>query len=299
MRPVALFAVSALLLTGCAAASPAPSGPHRLSIVASTDVWGDIAKQIAGTPVTITSIITDPSQDPHSYQADARVQLALSKADVVIENGGGYDDFVDTMLKGASNSNVKLLNAVKLSGVGEDPIIHDVNEHVWYDFPGVQKVVAKLTSTLSSLDPSKASLFAANEKKFDASLATLESAEARIKSTASGTGAAITEPVPLYLLEASGLVDKTPPAFSKAIEDGTDVAPVVLQQTLALFTNHDVKVLAYNEQTTGPETQQVLAAAKSAGVAIVPVTETLPTGKHYVGWMTDNVDAIAAAVGAK
>ncbi len=298
MRTAAILVASTLLLTGCAATT-ANTGSHTLSIVASTDVWGDIAKQIAGNTVTITSIISDPSQDPHSYQGDARVQLALSKADVVIENGGGYDDFVDTMLKGASNPHVKLLNAVAISGVTEDPTIHDVNEHVWYDFPAVQKVAAKLTATLSALDASKASEFAANEKTFDAALATLESSESHLKTTASGTGAAITEPVPLYLLEACGLVDRTPPAFSKAIEQGTDVAPLVLQQTLTLFTDHAVKLLAYNEQTSSPETQQVLAAAKAAGVAVVPVTETLPAGKHYLGWMTDNLAAVAAAVGAK
>ncbi|MES2169939.1 MAG: zinc ABC transporter substrate-binding protein, partial [Actinomycetota bacterium] len=238
MRTAAIIATSALLLTGCAASTPAP---HGISIVASTDVWGDIAKQIAGHDATITSIITDPSQDPHSYQADAQVQLALSKADVVIENGGGYDDFVDTMLKAASNPTVKVLNAVKLTGVTEDPIIHDVNEHVWYDFPGVQKVAAKLTATLSALDSSKAADFAAREKTFDAALATLENSEARLKASASGTGVAITEPVPLYMLEASGFVDKTPPAFSSAIENGTDVAPLLLQQTLALFSKHEVK----------------------------------------------------------
>jgi zinc/manganese transport system substrate-binding protein len=296
MRIVAVLAASALLLTGCTTSAPAH---HGISIVASTDVWGDIAKQIAGPDATIVSIISNPSQDPHSYQGDARVQLALSTADVVIENGGGYDDFVDTMLKGSSNPRVKVLDAVTISGVTEDPTIHDINEHVWYDFPGVQRVAAKLTATLSALDPSKASTFTANEKAFDAALGGLESRESQVKSAASGTGAAITEPVPLYLLEACGLVDKTPPAFSAAIEQGTDVSPLVLQRTLALFTNHEVSLLAYNEQTSGPETQQVLAAAKSAGIPVVPVTETLPAGEHYLDWMTKNLSAIAAAAEEK
>jgi zinc/manganese transport system substrate-binding protein len=298
MRAIALSALclSCIVLAGCSAAAPLPTGPHTLSLVASTDVWGDIAHQIAGDQVTITSIISNPSQDPHSYQADAQVQLALSKADIVIENGGGYDDFVDTMLQGANNPDVTLLDAVKLSGVKEDPIIHDVNEHVWYDFPAVAKVVARLTSVLTRLDPSHAKTFSANAKKFDASLAVLEAAEAGIKMASAGVGVAITEPVPLYLLEASGLVDKTPPAFSKAMEDGTDVAPLVLQQTLALFSSHQVQLLAYNEQTSGPETAQVLAAAKAAHIAVVPVTETLPARQHYLAWMTDTLVAVAAAV---
>lgn len=292
------LAIGALALAGCSSsATPSSSSSGKLALVASTNVWGDIAKQIGGDQVTIDSIISDPDQDPHSYQADAQVQLALSKADIVVENGGGYDDFVDTMLKGSKNSKAKVLNAVKISGVTEDATIHDLNEHVWYDFEGVQKVAAELTSTLSALDESHAAQFQANAKTFDAALAKLEASEAQIKAQHAGAGAAITEPVPLYMLEASGLVDKTPPAFSKAIEDGSDVAPAVLQRTLDLFTDHDVKVLAYNEQTSGPETEQVLKAAKAAGVAIVPVTETLPKGKDYLTWMTDNVDAISAALG--
>ena len=57
-----------------------------------------------------------------------------------------------------------------------------------------------------------------------------------------------------------------------------------------------VKALVYNEQTTGPETEQVLSAAESAGVAVVPVTETLPEGEDYVSWMQSNIDAVSAAL---
>ncbi len=290
-------ALGALALAGCSTSStPSASSSGKLALVASTNVWGDIAKQIAGNQVTIDSIISDPDQDPHSYQADAQVQLALSKADIVVENGGGYDDFVDTMLKGSKNTKAKVLNAVKISGVTDDPILGDLNEHIWYNFEAVQKVAAQITSTLSTLDASHASEFQANEKTFDAALATLESTEAAIKATAKGEGAAITEPVPLYMLEASGLVDKTPPDFSAAIEEGTDVSPAVLQQTLDLFSNHEVKVLAYNEQTSGPETDQVLKAAKDAGIPVVPVRETLPKGKDYLQWMTGDVAAVQKAV---
>ncbi|MHB1171297.1 MAG: metal ABC transporter solute-binding protein, Zn/Mn family [Lacisediminihabitans sp.] len=285
---------AALVLAGCSATPATPSGPTRLTLAASTNVWGDVAKQIGGNAIDVTSIISDPAQDPHSYQADAQVQLALSKANVVIENGGGYDSFVDTLLKGAGNSKATVLNAVDISGFDQGPAL---NEHVWYDFPTVRKVAAKLTVTLSTLDPANAAVFSANEKTFDSALGVLEADEAAIKaSPAAGSGVAITEPVPLYLLTASGLVDKTPVEFSKAIQDGTDVPPTVLQQTLALFRDHAVKLLVYNAQTSGPQTDQVIAAAKAAGVAIVPVTETLPSGKDYLSWMTGNVNAIKAAL---
>ncbi|MCU1401883.1 MAG: transporter substrate-binding protein [Microbacteriaceae bacterium] len=287
-------AVAAIAITGCSSSSQAPAAGGKISLVASTDVWGDVAKQIGGNAISVTSIITDPNQDPHSYEADAQVQLALSHASVVIENGGGYDDFVDTLLKGANNPKATVLNAVDISGFAQNS---NLNEHVWYDFPTVQKVAAKITAKLSSLDSANAAVFAANQKKFEAALGTLEASEAAIKaSPAGGSGVAITEPVPLYLLEASGLVNKTPAKFSEAIENGTDVAPDLLQQTLALFSGHKVKLLSYNEQTTGPQTEQVLAAAKAAGVAVVPVRETLPAGKDYLAWMTDNIAAVKAAL---
>jgi zinc/manganese transport system substrate-binding protein len=103
--------------------------------------------------------------------------------------------------------------------------------------------------------------------------------------------------VPLYLLQACGLDNLTPEPFSKAVEDGTDVSPEILKQTEDLYSRGEVKLLAYNEQTTGAETQAVLNAARAGGVAIVPVTETLPAGQDYVSWMRGNLAAIKRALG--
>jgi len=285
-----------LALVGCSTAAPPQKDDGLIQVVASTNVYGDIAKQIGGDRVSVTSIISDPAQDPHSYEADARVQLALSKADVVIQNGGGYDDFIDTLLKGANNPKVVLLNAATISGYDQAPETGVFNEHLWYDFPTVRKVVTKIESTLAKLDPKHASVFAAKGATFSDAVSSLESSEAALKTTAVGEGAAITEPVPLYMLDALGLVNKTPKKFSAAIEEGTDVSPLVLTQTLALFSDHAVKLLAYNEQTSGPQTEQVLAAAKKAGVPTVPVRETLPAGKDYIAWMTATLAAITASL---
>ncbi len=285
-----------LALAGCSTAATPQKDDGLVHVVASTNVYGDIAKQIGGDRVSVTSIISDPAQDPHSYEADARVQLALSKADVVIQNGGGYDDFVDTLLKGANNPRVALLNAATISGYDQAPTTGEFNEHLWYDFPTVQKVVTRIESTLAKLDPKHASVFAAKGATFSDAVSSMERSEAALKITAGGEGAAITEPVPLYMLDAIGLVNKTPKKFSAAIEEGTDVSPLVLTQTLALFSDHAVKLLAYNEQTSGPQTEQVLAAAKKAGVPTVPVRETLPAGRDYIAWMTATLAAITASL---
>ena len=293
-----------LVVSGCGSSSrgnPAsdgasPSGGAMLSVVASTNVYGDVVKQIAGDRVKITSIISDPAADPHSYEANSRTQLELSRADVIIENGGGYDDFVATMLKAAGNTDAKVLNVVDISG-RTAPSGGELNEHVWYDFPTVEKLVAQLVTVLSAKDPADAAAFASGAAAFSQKLQQLESTEASIKAAHAGAGAAITEPVPLYLLDACGLVDKTPEQFSEAIEEGTDVSAGVLARTLELFTGKQVVLLAYNEQTSGPETEKVLAAAKTNGVAVVPVTETLPAGQDYVSWMSGNLAAVRTALG--
>jgi zinc/manganese transport system substrate-binding protein len=295
--PVVL-SVSAVALAGCASTPAAPASTTDsagLSVVASTNVWGDLASIVGGDLVTVTSIIDSPDKDPHEYEASAQTQLELSKANVVIENGGGYDDFVDTMLDAADNSSAVVLNAVDISGKtaadGEE-----LNEHVWYDFPTVVKVIDQIEASFAELAPDDAATFQKNADALTSQIEALEEQESTLKGQYAGEGVSITEPVPLYMLEAIGLENKTPGEFSEAIEEDTDVPAATLQETLALYTDHAVKLLAYNEQTTGPQTEAVLSAAKDNDIAVVPVTETLPDGKDYVGWMTDNLDAISAAL---
>ncbi len=262
-----------------------------IDVVASTDVWGSIVSAIGGSHVNVSSIISDPSADPHSYEANARNQLAISRAAFIIENGGGYDDFVDRMVSSAG-SKATVINAVDVSGYTGA----DLNEHVWYDFPTVDKVAAKITAALTADDPANGPEFAANAAAFADRVAKLQLQELGIKAKSAGVGVAITEPVPLYMLTASGLTNKTPAAFSEAIESDSDAPASAVAQTIALFDDRQVKALVYNEQTTGPQTQLVLAAAKKNGIAVVPVTETLPAGTDYLGWMGANLDAIAKAV---
>ncbi len=291
---LAVAAATIVALAGCSAPSSAGSDDGVIRVVASTNVYGDIAATIGGDAVHVTSLMSDPAQDPHSFEASAQNQLAVSKADIVIENGGGYDEFMQTLLKGAGNKAASVLNVVDLSG--KKAVGGELNEHIWYDFPSVRKLADALEAALAKADPSQTATFEKNAAAFTQDLAGLESSEAKLKADHAGEGVAITEPVPLYLLDAIGLVDKTPAAFSKAIEDENDVSPVVLRDTLALFTDHRVKLLAYNEQTTGAETERVLAAAKHADIPVVPVTETLPAGEHYIGWMRANVDAVGKAL---
>ncbi|MFT8395594.1 metal ABC transporter solute-binding protein, Zn/Mn family [Propionibacterium sp.] len=286
--------------SGSTAASSGSSVAPVINVVASTNVWGDVAAQVAGglnaNGVSITSIISDPSADPHSYEASTQNQLALSRAQVVIENGGGYDDFVANMLKTANNSSSTVLNAVDISGI-KAPAGEDLNEHVWYDFPTVTKVARQISDTFGEKDPANKHIYDTNEKAFEDKVSGLQNDEAGIKQAHNGAPVAITEPVPLYMLEACGLENKTPEEFSEAVENGTDVSASVLKETTDLFNDKGVKLLAYNEQTTGDTTTAVLNAAKANNIPVVPVTETLPDGKNYISWMQMNLDNISKALG--
>jgi zinc/manganese transport system substrate-binding protein len=288
-----------LALVGCGSSS-APDGAATsrvIAVVASTDVYADIARSIGGDRVKVTSFISDPDRDPHSYEASTQNQLAISKADLVIENGGGYDDFMDRMIK-ASHARGTVLNVVDISGK-RAASGKELNEHVWYDFPTVTRLVAELAKAMTAIDSRDVSYFQANATAFTEHVKGLVTEEESLKASSAGGGVAITEPVPLYMLDAVGLHNATPPAFSAAIENGSDVSLLVLKQTLDLFSGRKVKALVYNEQTRGPITEQVKKAAEKAGVPVVSVTETLPEGKSYVAWMTQNLQHLKQALSSR
>ncbi|TQO20074.1 zinc/manganese transport system substrate-binding protein [Rhodoglobus vestalii] len=326
------IAASSLVLAGCATAST-PTGDAGdnalIQIVASTDVYGDIASRVGGEFAEVTSIISGSAQDPHSYEATAQDQLTLSKADLVIENGGGYDPFIDSMLDASGDKNVVVVNASEASGLieggegGPDDHadeteeehaeeegdahadeteeehaahIEGFNEHVWYSFHGVEKIAAEIAHELGEIDEANAAAYEENYEAFAAEIAELEERAESMRSLVAGQGAAVTEPVPNYLLEEIGFENMTPSDFSEAVEEGTDVSPAVLQETLSLFDDGSVILLAYNEQTSGPITEQVRTAAQDAGVAVVSLTETLPDGEDYISWMSGNLDAIEDAL---
>ena len=302
MRPrlLLLAVLPVLVLAGCAGTAGAATTPAAstsstgIRVVASTDVWGDIVRQIGGSEVSVDALITDPDRDPHEYQSDPRDQLAVARAQLVVVNGGGYDDFLERLLDKAPAS-TEVIDAAKSSGLDLTPA-GGFNEHLWYDYPVVDRVAVRIAAELTAIAPAEKAVFAARLATFRSALVGLEREEADIRTAAEGKGVAITEPVPLYLTAALGLVNRTPPAFSEAIEEGDDVAPAVLLAQLNLLRDKKVAVLAYNEQTTGATTEQVLAAAKQAGVPVVGVRETLPTGQDYLEWMRSDLAAMRAAV---
>jgi zinc/manganese transport system substrate-binding protein len=158
------------------------------------------------------------------------------------------------------------------------------------------KLADAVATKLGGLDAGSAETFTANAEAFKAKLADLTGKLDALKAANDHAPVAVTEPVPLYLLEAAGLENKTPEAYSAAIEEETDVPAAVLKETTDLVSAKSVRFLAYNEQTEGPQTESVKRAAEAAGVPVVNFTETLPDGKDYLQWMSDNVESVSSAL---
>lgn len=327
-RPLPLLglaAASALVLAGCAGGSAAGGeGDGGVAVVASTNVYGQITEEIGGDLVQVTSLVTNESQDPHSFEPSARDQLTVSKADLVIENGGGYDAFVDALID-ASGSEAPVVTAVEYShdwpeneGHDAEPTedadhadedaghadehghehIEGFNEHVWYDPHTVVHVAEAIAAELSELDPAGADTYAANAEAFGAGIEALEASLAELDAAHAGARVFATEPVPGYLVAAAGLEDVTPEAFSEAVEEGQDVPPATLLESLELIDGGDVRVVLTNTQTAGAETAQIVDEAGARGIPTVAFSETLPEGQTYLSWMQANIEALKEALGA-
>jgi zinc/manganese transport system substrate-binding protein len=320
---LAALAGFGLLLSACSAEG-APSGASTsaggINVVASTNVYGDIAKAIGGDKVHVTAIINKTSQDPHSYEATAQDRLVVSKARLIIENGGGYDGFVHTLADESNIPDSSIVNAVEVSGLapqeessgsasagasapadehGHTDGHGEFNEHVWYSMAAMTKLADVVAARLGEAEPGSAATFQANAATFKSGLEGLTSKLAAVSAADAGAPVAVTEPVPLYLLEAAGLENKMPEDYTAAIEEGTDVPPAVLKAATDLAGSKDLTFLAYNVQTEGPQTEALKKAAETAGVPVVDFSETLPEGKTYLQWMTDNVENISKALEKK
>lgn len=298
---VALATSSILALAGCSATSAADArasgSADTIAVTASTNVWGDIAKEIGGDHVTVTSVIASLSQDPHEYEVTAADQLKVKDARLILENGGGYDAFFGELITKSGNK-APIITAVTSAPTwpkGEDSskTVEGFNEHVWYDPGVVDDVAKKVADELSTISPAHKADFETNLATFEKGLDGLSSSLATIKAAHQGAKIFVTEPVPLYLTAAAGLVNVTPEAFSHAVEEGQDVPPATLLEATGLIDSGDITVLFANAQAGGAETTKVIGVAKDKGIPVQEVTELVPDGKTYLTWMKDNIDTLS------
>ncbi|MDV7241279.1 MULTISPECIES: metal ABC transporter solute-binding protein, Zn/Mn family [Rhodococcus] len=313
---VGLSFAAALTLTAC---SSDTSSNGALTVVASTNVWGSVAQAVAGDKVEVSSIITEPSSDPHSFEASPTDAAKLTDASLIVYNGGGYDHFVDDIIN-TGNGDQLSVNAFELFGAGahagepahegeeaghegeeagHEGDVHEhgeVNEHVWYDVATVDATAHAIAEKLGQLDPDNADVYTANAETFHGRLAEITVVTDGIAAAHKDAPIAQTEPIAHYLVESAELNDVTPADFTSAIENGNDPAPAAIAATRQLITDKQVKAVVYNTQTQDKVTEDVRATAEAAGVPVVEVTETLPEGLDYIQWQTNTAQALAKAL---
>ncbi|SMX77696.1 zinc/manganese transport system substrate-binding protein [Brevibacterium sp. 239c] len=325
---IALSTVAAL--SGCGGQA---SGSTELSVVASTNVYADIVSQVAGDFAKVSAVIDDPNQDPHSYEATTHDRLMLSKSDLVVQNGGGYDSFMTTMLE-ASDVEVDTIDTVSISGLpgsegvgneshehgdeeasggghvhdhgeeeghdhgdeGHDHAHGEFNEHLWYSVPTMTKLVNEVATHLGEADPEHKDDFAANADDYTKTLEKLQSQIDDARDQHEGDEVATTEPVPLWLFADMGLKNITSDEFLEAVEEGNDVPPLVLKKAEEQISSGDALLLGYNTQAAGPQAEQLKSTAEESDVPVVDLGETMPAGAHYATWMGDYITEISTAL---
>jgi zinc/manganese transport system substrate-binding protein len=298
-RPVLLaaaVAMTAALAAACSSGSgttPAANSSATITAVGAENEYANVIGQVGGKYVRVSAIESNPNTDPHTFEASASVANLISSAGLVVQNGLGYDTYMNKIEAAAPNSGRKVVDVQHLLGLPDST----PNPHLWYK-PATMPAVAKaVAADLSALQPAHKAFFAARAAAFDRSLQPWYHLIAAFKARYPGTPVATTEPVGDYLLQAAGTRNLTPFAFQADVMNGVDPAPQYVSLQNGLFSGHKVKVFLYNQQVTDSLTASFLAAAHRAGIPVVGVYETMPEpGYTYQSWMVAETTALQRAV---
>jgi zinc/manganese transport system substrate-binding protein len=292
--PVVLAAVIAVLATFGGSAGSAAGG--KIVAVGAENEYANVIGQIGGKYVSATAVMSNPNTDPHTFEASPKVAEAVSAAQLVVQNGVGYDSFMDKIEAASPSSSRKVIDVQTLLGLPDST----ANPHLWYSPKTMPAVARAIAADLSQLAPAHAAYFEANARTFDKSVEPWLRAIAKLKSTYPHAPVATTEPVADYMLEAAGTDDRTPWTLQADIMNGVDPSPQAVSLQQNLLSRHQVKVFLYNEQVTDSVTQSFLQDAKQAGIPVVGVYETMPTpGYTYQSWMLAEVQALRRALADK
>jgi zinc/manganese transport system substrate-binding protein len=296
---VMALTVGSVVLAACSS-SPSDQATKAsnkdIRVVAAENQYGNVASQIGGKYVSVTSVESNPNTDPHTYEVSPGVAQAVSAAQLVIQNGVGYDDFMTKIESASANPKRQVINVQHLLGLSDTTS----NPHLWYSPLTMPRVATALAADFATLQPSNSIYFKARAATFMAALRPWLAAIAHFKATYPKTTVATTEPVADYMLQAAGTDNLTPFRFQADIMNGVDPAPQDVTLQTGLFTEHKVKVFIYNQQVTDSLTQSFISDAKDAGIPIVGVYETMPTpGFNYQSWMLAEVLALQKAVAGK
>jgi zinc/manganese transport system substrate-binding protein len=261
--------------------------------VGAENEYADVIGQVGGQYVQASAIMSNPNTDPHTFEASASVARVVSAAQLVVQNGVGYDGFMNTIENASPSSSRKVIVVQDLLGLPDST----PNPHLWYKPVTMPAVANAVAADLSALQPAHASYFKANAAAFISSLTAWNNAIAAFKAKYPGTPVATTEPVADYMLQAAGADNMTPWALQADIMNGTDPSAQDVATERSLFTQHKVKVFLYNQQVTDSLTESFISLAQASGVPVVGVYETMPTpGYDYQSWMLAEVQDLQKAV---
>jgi zinc/manganese transport system substrate-binding protein len=283
-----------VLLAGCGGkpANPSPASPGQIAVVAAENFYGDIARQIGGNRVSVTSILSDPNIDPHEYETSVQNALAVTRAQIVIKNGDGYDSWMDKLIEASPIPERVVITAGEFA-VDKLPD----NPHYWYSIDNMQAVAKEIAAALGRLDGSGKTEFEANLAKFDGSLTAITEKMDGMRSSNKGVPIGLTETIFLYQANRMGLQVMTPAAFAKAVSEGNDPPADTVLTMENQLAQRQIKTLIYNQQTVSPLTANLKEEAGKMNIPVVGVTETMPSDKTYQQWMLSQLDALQIALG--
>jgi zinc/manganese transport system substrate-binding protein len=290
-------AALALAAAGCGSSGASTgSSSGVINAIGAENEYANVLGQIGGKYVHVSSILNNPNTDPHTFESSPKVAQEVTAAQLIVQNGIGYDDFMSKIESASPNPNRKVIVAQDVLGLPDST----PNPHLWYD-PKTMPAVAKAMATdLSAIQPSHKAYFQANLTKFDKSLTPWLNAIAAFKAKYPAAPVATTEPVADYLLQAMGTHNLTPFRFQADLMNGVDPSPQDIALQNSFFTQHKAKVFVYNQQVVSSTTVSIRTTALNAGVPVVGVYETMPTpGYRYQSWMVAEVNAIQKAVASK
>jgi len=267
-----------------------------IKVVTSTNVWASVVEILGGDWVEVTAIIDDPLKDPHSYEASARDQLALSEADLVIANGGGYDDFM-VQLMAALEGDHSFLTLVDGDHATDEQDATHSNEHVWYDLEEVGHASELIVDAIVELRPEAFDSITTNFDFFVSELANLEVRREALREKALGVGYVAAEGVANLMLDEAGFVNVTPEALADAIEEEREVPPAALKQATDLLEGDVAGLLVVNSQVSDVATEQLISVAQAAGIPVFAAGELIQDpAMDYLDWMASILDQLQEAV---
>jgi zinc/manganese transport system substrate-binding protein len=286
-----LLALSAAaLLAGCGVSVPS-AGRGRLLAVGAENEYANVIAQVGGRYVTTRAIESNPNTDPHDFEASPSVAATVAAARLVVQNGLGYDTFMNR-IEAANPAPRRVIDVQRLLGLPDST----PNPHLWYSPSTMPALAGAVARALGALEPAHAAYFAAAARRFDASLTPWRRLLARLSEIRPHPAAAVTEPVGDYLLQAAGVRIRTPFQFQADVMNGIDPAPQQVSLEHDLLAGHRVQVFLYNQQVTDSLTESFLASARASGIPVVGVYETMPPGFDYQRWMLAETRALQRAL---